>query len=92
MFTLEFESIEDSLLPRQDCCVRAQAYRTYWRLQALGGDRSFVEFEVLTDPAGALPAWLVNVIQKDWPKTTLSGLETRATQGDLSGLEACEGW
>jgi len=92
IFTLTFESVEDSLLPARDCCVRAQAYRTYWRLQALDDGGTFVEVEVLTDPAGALPAWLVNAIQKDWPRATLTGLKRRATQGDLQGLDAMVGW
>ena len=35
VFTLHFQSIDSGLEPVNDCCVRAEATRTYWRLQQL---------------------------------------------------------
>jgi len=83
VFTLDFTSIEDPLMPEQECCVRAAAFRTYWRFQALGGNKTHVEVEVHTDPKGKLPAWLVNMIQKDWPRDTILGLTQRSLVGDI---------
>ena len=61
-----------------DCCVRAQAKRTYYRFTALSRTRTRLEVEVHTDPKGLLPNWLVNAIQKKWPSKTLSGLIRQA--------------
>jgi len=79
-------------MPEQDCCVRANAYRTYWRLEALPGGRTKAEVEVFTDPMGLLPSWLINLIQADWPSNTLIGLHKRATQGDLKPHPDAAAW
>jgi hypothetical protein len=61
-----------------DCCVRAEAKRTYYRFTALSRTKTRLEVEVHTDPKGLLPNWLVNIIQKKWPSKTLSGLIKQA--------------
>jgi hypothetical protein len=38
------------------------------------GNKTLVTVEIMTDPKGNVPAWLVNVIQKSWPTKTLTGL------------------
>ena len=91
-FTLMFKSVDDAMMPVQECCVRAMAYRTYWRLQALGGNRTQVEVEVYTDPRGSLPAWLINLIQKDWPYNTITSLVERSNQGDIGGDVRMSDW
>ena len=30
--------------------------------------------EILVDPMGSVPKWLVNIFQKDWPRNTLKSL------------------
>ena len=91
-FTLMFKSVDDAMMPGQECCVRAIAYRTFWRLQALGGNRTQVEVEVYTDPRGSLPAWLINLIQKDWPYNTITALIARANEGDITGDVRMSDW
>jgi uncharacterized protein YndB with AHSA1/START domain len=39
-----------------------------------GGARTRVVVEIMTDPNGVMPAWLVNIIQRNWPVDTLSGI------------------
>ena len=92
-FTLQFKSIEHSAMPDQDGFVRAQAYRTFWRLQANDTPGStHVEVEVYTDPMGLLPAWLINMIQKDWPSTTITNLTKRAKKGDINAHPKIQDW
>ena len=55
------------------CCVRAHAFGTFYRFEARGS-KTFIEVEVQTDPKGWIPKWLVNFIQKSWPKKTLTRL------------------
>ncbi len=92
VFTLEFQSIEDPRWPVDADWIRAYAHRTYWRITALDDGRSLAEVEVHTDPKGALPAWLVNAIQKDWPRATLTALEDRAQQGDVARRAEMTDW
>ena len=42
--------------PEQECCVRAYAQRTYWKMEALPNGQTKVVVEVQTDPKGALPS------------------------------------
>ena len=81
-FTLDFESVDDASKPKQDCCVRAMAYRTFWRLVKVSDTQTNVEVEVFTDPKGSLPAWLINMIQEDWPWKTIAGLRSRAGKSE----------
>jgi hypothetical protein len=92
VFTINYESITDPSRPENPDFVRAMAYRTFWRLKKVGPGRTFVEVEVLTDPKGALPAWLINLIQKDWPWKTIDGLVTRSKKGDITPDERVASW
>ncbi len=69
------KSVEDPRKPVDNCCVRAQVYGTYYTFEALKGvEKTKLVVEVHTDPKGILPHWLVNAIQKKWPRKTLGGL------------------
>jgi hypothetical protein len=92
VFTLDFESVSDPAKPPSDCCVRAMAYRTFWRLTKVDDWSTKVEVEVHTNPKGMLPAWLINMIQKDWPWKTISGLVKRAKYGDIIPDERTSAW
>jgi hypothetical protein len=92
VFTLDFESVSDPAKPPSDCCVRAMAYRTFWRLTKVDDWSTKVEVEVHTNPKGMLPAWLINMIQKDWPWKTISGLVKRAKYGDITPDERTSAW
>lgn len=81
--TITYNSIERSDLPPSDCCVRAQTFRTYWRLTDNPAGGSHVEVEVHTDPKGSLPAWLVNLVQRGWPRNSIVGLTERAAKDDI---------
>jgi len=92
VFTLQFQSIETPLKGEDDCCVRATAHRTFWRLKALPDGKTNAEVEVFTDPKGLLPSWLINLIQKDWPRNTIEGLTARASKGDIQGHKDAVDW
>jgi len=92
VFSLNFESVNDPSRPVSDCCVRAMAYRTFWRLTKVDDQYTKVEVEVFTDPKGWLPSWLINMIQKDWPWKTISGLVKRAKKGDITPDARTQGW
>jgi len=92
IFTIDFESVKEASKPPVQGLVRAMAYRTFWRLTMVDADTTKIEVEVSTDPKGALPAWLINMIQKDWPWKTVDGLVKRASKGDIQSDPAVAGW
>lgn len=90
--TVTYNSVERPDVPPSDCCVRAQTFRTYWKLTARPDGGTHLEVEVHTDPKGSLPAWLVNIVQKGWPKNSITGLTTRAAKPDIGEHPWVAGW
>lgn len=45
-----------------------------------GGKRTFVQVKYLADPGGFLPGFLVNYVQKKWPRNTLDGLRKQVVK------------
>lgn len=83
VFTARIKSVPHAKKPPQDCCVRAQAYGTYYRFEAVkGAEKTKLYVEVHTDPKGMLPDWLINMIQKKWPSKTLSGLANQTAKAN----------
>ena len=78
----QIKSVEHPEKGIDNCCVRARAYGTFYRFLAKG-QKTFLEVEVHTDPKGWIPAWLINLIQKRWPKKTLQALITTAQGKDI---------
>lgn len=77
--TLAMQSVEHPDAP-ETVGVRAELVDSRYRLTPIdGGERTRVEVEIVTDPRGMMPAWLVNLIQRSWPSDTLNGL-----RGELS--------
>jgi hypothetical protein len=52
-------------------------------LRAVGPDRTELTVELMSDPRGWLPAWLVNFFQKDWAVKSIDGIRAQAAKGDL---------
>ena len=93
VFTLNFRSVEDPDVPVYDDYIRAEAITTYWRLSQIPArDLVRVEVEVFTDPRGTLPPWLVNFIQRTWPRDTIAGLYRRSMQGDIPAHPETTEW
>jgi hypothetical protein len=88
-----YRSVEDPRAPENDCCVRAQTLSTYWKFTAVPGEnKTRAEVEVLTDPKGMLPSFVVNMIQKDWPRKSINALKARAEKPDVQPEAAYADW
>lgn len=87
------KSVERDEKPKDECCVRAVVYGTYYEFVALPGEeRTKLMVEVHTEPKGSIPSWLVNLIQKSWPSKTLKGLVERAAEVDPKPVEKLADW
>ena len=58
------------ILPEKPGVVRMNKFNSEWRLIPKGNGTVYVEYEVLVDPAGFVPAWLVNMASADGPYET----------------------
>jgi hypothetical protein len=90
--TATYTSVEDPAWPEQGCCVRALSAPTSWRFRREGPDRTAVEVEVATDPRGSIPAWLVNLVQRDWPRKSIRNLAARAGRPDVTPYPPLADW
>jgi hypothetical protein len=94
VFLANIHSVNDPRKPKDDCCVRATANRTFYRFEAIKGvpEKTKIVVEVSTDPKGMLPDWLVNIIQKKWPVKTLGGLIERTRKANPAPLPDFATW
>lgn len=70
---LHLESVEHPKAP-ETVGVRAQLVKSRYELIAKGKNQTIVIVEIQTDPKGWIPSWVVNLIQKSWPRKTLTAL------------------
>lgn len=77
--TVHLSSVQHSKAP-EPSGIRANLIDSYYRLMPLGKNKTRVEVEIHTDPKGWLPTWLVNLIQKSWPRKTLVALRQEAAK------------
>jgi len=94
VFTARIKSVEHAKAPVNDCCVRAELRGTYYRFEALRGspEKTKLVVEVMTDPKGWLPSWVVNLIQKSWPSKTLNGLVRHTKAAAVDPHPDYAGW
>lgn len=82
-FAMLIEPTTDPAVPLNDDYVRGEL-RGLWKMQAIdGGKKTFVLAEVLGDPKGAVPKWLVNLFQQSWAHSTLQSLRAQVAKKDI---------
>ena len=74
--TLEMRSVDHPKAP-PTVGVRAKLVDSRYVLTPVGPAQTRVEVEICTDPMGSMPAWIVNLIQRSWPRDTLNGIEAQ---------------
>lgn len=66
---------EDSVVPRTKSIVRGELKHGKYVLKSIeNGKKTHLTVEILADPKGLIPKWLVNSIQKKWPVNTINGI------------------
>jgi hypothetical protein len=81
---IEFISVDDESMPPNRRNVRGNLVYSVFHLRPEGENATRVEAEILCDPKGALPKWLVNLFQKSWPVKTLQALRRQAARADVT--------
>lgn len=84
---LDIASVEHPKAP-PTVGVRGELKFSSYRFERRGEDKTHVDVAVALDPKGALPSWVVNMIQKSWPYNTLSSLRKQVQKPFVGRLEA----
>jgi hypothetical protein len=78
-----YHSVNDPAAPKTDY-VRGQFIYGKFVLTSLDhGKKTRVLAELLCDPKGSVPKWIVNLFQKSWPHDTLTNLRTEMKRSDI---------
>ena len=62
------------MVPLKDGIVRIQQSKGKWVITPIGKDEVKVEYTLQVDPAGAIPAWLVNLVSSEGPMQSFKAL------------------
>ena len=84
---VNMKSVEDPLMPPVSGVVRGEIVHSYYYFKETTGflaTKMVVEMEV--DPKGAIPLWLVNLSQKNWPHNTLAAVKKLSLREDIPVL------
>ncbi len=72
--TIAIKALKEELVPIQDKYVRMTDLNATYSMDRIDQDKTHVVYTVKADPAGYIPAFISNIIQKDQPFLTLKGL------------------
>jgi hypothetical protein len=75
--------VEDPASPLTKGRVRARNSSIYRMVPIDGGLRTLISMETSTHPGGLIPAFLVRVFQRDFPKKTLAALQRQCAKRDI---------
>jgi len=78
---LSIKSIIRDDVPEIEGRVRGQLDRLVYKLEKLKSNQTRVTVEIMVNPKGLLPNFMINLIQKEWPITTLRQLNAQALKG-----------
>ncbi|HYP87950.1 MAG TPA: START domain-containing protein, partial [Polyangiaceae bacterium] len=89
--TFSYHSVKDSLAPEYDAYVRGDFQSGKFELTMAevthkDGSKTrgtLVVAEVVVDPRGSVPTFLVNMVQKSWPHKTLTALRKQVAKPDI---------
>ena len=78
---LSIKSIIRDDVPEIEGRVRGQLDPLVYKLEKLKSNQTRVTVEIMVNPKGLLPNFMINLIQKEWPITTLRQLNAQALKG-----------
>jgi hypothetical protein len=75
------KSIEHKDAPEVKGVIRGELFKSRYFLKSLnGGEDTYLEVEILADPKGSVPKWVVNLFQSKWPVATVNGIRKIALE------------
>ncbi len=80
-----FSSVEDAEAPKTDM-IRGQVINSHYRMRPVGETKTQLEYLVHVDPKGGIPRWLVNMVQKNIPRSTIEAIRRQVKKADVTEL------
>ena len=75
-FVLNLVNAIHKTMPEKKGVIRGVLYESnYFITKTKNPNVTKIAVEILVDPMGSIPKWIVNLFQKDWPHNTLTGLK-----------------
>jgi hypothetical protein len=80
---LNYHSVNDPAAPKTNYVRGEFIYGKFVLTSVDGGKRTRVLAELLCDPKGSVAKWMVNMVQKDWPHSTIQRLRRQVAKPDV---------
>ena len=87
---IKLRSVEETQLPKnltnsvpKTKNVRAQLHYSHINLEKVDENSTKLTIEFVTDPRGAIPTWIVNIVQRDWPRNLILALKKQVKRDDV---------
>ena len=84
LVALNYHSVNDPAAPKTDFIRGRFVYGKFELTSLEGGKRTRVVAELLCDPRGSVAKWMVNMVQKEWPRSTIQRLRRQVAKKDVS--------
>lgn len=85
-------TIEQAKIRDQSCCVAGKLIYGLWQFRPTGPASTCVRIEIMFDPKGYVPSFVVNQFQTNWPFATIQGLQAQALKEDIVLHEIFGSW
>ncbi|MBF0362456.1 MAG: hypothetical protein HQK49_15670 [Oligoflexia bacterium] len=72
---IKMQYASDELYPIEANIIRGYIHHSIINLKPVSESKTYIEVEIFADPKGSVPAWAANLVQKEWPHYTLTGLK-----------------
>jgi len=80
---LDYHSVTDAAAPKTDYIRGRFIYGKFVLTSLDGGKKTRVLAELLCDPKGSVAKWMVNLVQRDWPHSTIQRLRRQVAKQDV---------
>lgn len=78
---IQIENATHADAPEVPEVVRGELLSSRYFLKSIeDGLKTYIEVEILADPKGSIPKWVVNLFQSAWPLNTITGISKIATE------------
>ncbi len=86
-----FSQTTDPKYPEKEGVVRMPMLKGHWRMRQVDASTTELEYQVLADPGGSLPAWLVNLVSRKLPFHTVRRMRDQVKVGGYDKHETILG-
>ncbi len=81
--TIQMNSALHDQKPVVPGVVRGELMDSNFTMKYVAPNKTLFSCEILADPKGVIPKWVVNLFQKSWPHDTITGLRKQLQKKDI---------